>query len=66
MNLGKLQIVGHTRKEEIYHDEKSDALYIDTSPFTGNKLSAVLIKKSKVIETLNVTTIESDLNEQYV
>jgi serine/threonine protein phosphatase 1 len=65
MNLGKLQIVGHTRQQEVYHDEKSDALYIDTSPFTGNKLSAVLIEKSKVIETFTVTTLENDLNEQY-
>jgi len=65
MNLGKLQIVGHTRQQDVYHDEKSDALYIDTSPFTGNKLSAVILEKSKLIETLSVATIENDLNEQY-
>lgn len=65
INLGKLQIVGHTRQEEVYHDEKSDALYIDTSPFTGNKLSAVIIENSKLIETLSITTMENDLNEKY-
>ena len=65
MNLGKLQIVGHTRQQDVYHDEKSDALYIDTSPFTGNKLSAVLIEKSKLVDTIDVTTSENDLNEQY-
>jgi len=65
LNLGKLQIVGHTRQQEVTHDEKSDALYIDTSSFSGNKLSAVLIDNSKLVETLTVNTLESDLNERY-
>ena len=66
MNLGKLQIVGHTRQNEVYHDKKSNVLYIDTSPFSGNKLSAVIIEKSKLVDTLSVSTLENDLSEQYL
>ena len=31
LNLGKLQIVGHTRFEDVYHDKESNAVYIDTA-----------------------------------
>ena len=61
VNLGKLQIVGHTRKEEIQFVKKSNALYIDTSAYSGNKLTAVIIDKNKMIDSIAEFTDEKDL-----
>jgi serine/threonine protein phosphatase 1 len=61
MNLGKLQIVGHTRVDELYFDKKSNALYVDTSAYAGNKLSAAIIDKSNVVETLSIGTDQRDI-----
>ena len=61
VNLGKLQIVGHTRKEEIHFDKKSNTLYIDTSTYSGNKLTAVIIDKNKMIDSISEFTDEKDL-----
>ncbi len=58
INLGKLQVVGHTRMENVTLDEKSNAVYIDTSVYTGNKLSGVIIEANKVIEILSVPTFK--------
>ena len=56
MNVGKLQLVGHTRFEDIYHDTSANALYIDTSACGGNKLSAVIIEDNKLVDTIFVDT----------
>jgi serine/threonine protein phosphatase 1 len=61
LNLDKLQIVGHTIFQEVRHDKKSDALYIDTSAFAGNKLSAVIIEKNKLVESLSIETVPVDI-----
>lgn len=61
LNLGKLQIVGHTRFEDVYHDKESNAVYIDTAACSGNKLSAVIINENKIINTLSVTTDRTDI-----
>ena len=61
MDLGKLQVVGHTIFPEIYHDKKSNVLYIDTSAFAGNKLSAVIIDKNKMIDSISVETVPVDI-----
>ena len=61
INLGKLQVVGHTIFPEIYHDKKSNVLYIDTSAFAGNKLSAVIIDKNKMIDSISVETVPVDI-----
>ena len=61
LNLGKLQVVGHTRKNEIMSDEKNNAVYIDTSAYAGNELSAVIVDNSKVIDTIAVSTNEKDI-----
>jgi len=61
MNLGKLQIVGHTRVDEVYFDKKSNVLFVDTSAFAGNKLSAAIIDKCKVVETLSIETDSRDI-----
>ncbi|MCH7516636.1 MAG: serine/threonine protein phosphatase [Bacteroidetes bacterium] len=65
LNLGKLQIVGHTIQQDVNYDEKSNALYIDTSAFTGNKLSAVVVEQNKLIDTISIETRKEDLTEQY-
>lgn len=61
LNLGKLQIVGHTRFEDVYHDTESNAVYIDTAACSGNKLSAVVINENKIINILSVTTDRADI-----
>ncbi|MCZ6703288.1 MAG: metallophosphoesterase [Ignavibacteria bacterium] len=66
LNLGKLQIVGHTIQQDVNYDEKSNALYIDTSAFSGKKLSAVIVEQNKLIDTISIDTRKEDLNEQYI
>lgn len=61
LNIGKLQVVGHTIKKEIIHSEKTNALYIDTGAFLGNKLSAVIVQNNKVIEILEEKTNKEDI-----
>ena len=61
INLGKLQIVGHTRYKDIYYNKKSNTLYIDTSAFSGNKLSAVVIEKNDIVDEFYVPTIADDI-----
>ncbi len=52
LNLGKLQVVGHTTKSEITLVEDSNSVYIDTGVFLGNKLSAVIVHENSIIETI--------------
>jgi len=61
LNMGKLQVVGHTRFEEVYYDSESDAVYIDTAACSGNKLSAVIINENIIIDTLSVATDPVDI-----
>ncbi len=62
LNLGKLQVVGHTRREEVFYDKKSNTLYIDTSVYAGNKLSAVFIEDNKLAGIISVKTKPDDIN----
>jgi serine/threonine protein phosphatase 1 len=50
LNIGKLQIVGHTRMSEPIYDSIADAIYIDCGAVSGNKLLAVIVEKGKVLE----------------
>ncbi len=61
MNIGKLQIVGHTRREEVMFDMYSNVVYIDTSAYSGNKLSAVIIDNNKLLEVISVDTKLRDI-----
>ncbi|PKL82698.1 MAG: diadenosine tetraphosphatase [Ignavibacteriae bacterium HGW-Ignavibacteriae-3] len=61
LNLGKLQVVGHTTKHEITLVEDSNAVYIDTGVFLGNKLSAVIIHESAIVETIEVKAHMEDI-----
>jgi serine/threonine protein phosphatase 1 len=65
LNIGKLQIVGHSIKREITYVEKSNVVYIDTGAFLGNKLSAVIVEANKVIDRLEVRTHNSDIKKDY-
>ncbi len=60
-NIGKLQVVGHTKYEEVTFDKKSNGLYIDTGACGSNKLSCVIIEKGKWIDTLSSKTNILDL-----
>ncbi len=62
LNLGVLQIVGHTHSMEPKLDNSANALYIDTGAFRGNKLSAAIVEDSKIIEILSVGTIPKDIH----
>ena len=61
LNLGKLQIVGHTHDTEPRFDKRANTLYIDTGAFRGNKLSCAIVENSEVIEVLSVKTNNRDL-----
>ncbi len=61
MKLDKLQIVGHTRQSKVTYVEDNNSLYIDTSVYTGNKLSAVIIDKGELVDTFFVKTEKKDI-----
>jgi serine/threonine protein phosphatase 1 len=61
LNIGKLQVVGHTRQINVSFQEKNNVVYIDTSVYSGNKLSAVIIEKNTIVDILSVPTIEEDI-----
>jgi serine/threonine protein phosphatase 1 len=60
-DLGKLQIVGHTRQLDVQHLKKNNVAYIDTSVYTGNKLSAVIVDQGKISDVIAVHTYKEDL-----
>jgi len=61
LNLGKLQIIGHTKHQEIILDEDNNAVYIDTGAYVGNKLSAVIVDKEQIIDVIDVKTHLNDI-----
>ncbi len=65
LDLGKLQIVGHTRKNEVEHNKDNNTAYIDTSVYTRNKLTAIIVQKSEILDAISVRTISDDLPARY-
>jgi serine/threonine protein phosphatase 1 len=65
LNIGKLQVVGHTIKKEVTLLEKSNAVYIDTGAFLGNKLCAVIVENNRVTDLLEERTHNSDIRRDY-
>lgn len=61
LDLGKLQIVGHTRKNEVEYNKENNTAYIDTSVYTHNKLTAIIVKDNEIVDTISVPTISDDL-----
>jgi len=61
LNIGKLQVVGHTHQKEVTYIEESNAVYIDTAACIGNKLSAVIIHRNEIVDTLDEETHLEDI-----
>jgi len=61
LNLNKLQIVGHTRFEDVYYDKSSNAVYVDTASCSGNKLSAVIVNEGNIVDKISVPTETIDI-----
>ena len=65
LNIGKLQIVGHTHRKEVFFDKDANVIYIDTTAFGNNKLTAVIIEQNKLIETIDQNTNSDDVNRNW-
>jgi len=61
LNIGKLQVAGHTRRENVEFNKASNVVYIDTSVYMMNKLSAVIVEDNNIEDILSVSTNEEDL-----
>ncbi len=61
-NLGKLQVVGHTPQLEVMYIKENNTVYIDTSVYNGNKLSAVIVENNNILDTMSVATYDDDLD----
>ena len=66
LNIGKLQVVGHTHRKEVFFDKVSNALYIDTTAFGNNKLSAAIVEQNKLIEIIDQKTNADDVNRNWI
>lgn len=60
INLGKLQIVGHTRMFEVKQIDDNNTLYIDTAAVAGNKLTAAVVEEGRVLEIISLHTNQMD------
>ena len=65
LNIGKLQVVGHTHRKEVLFDEVSNALYIDTTAYGNNKLTSVIVDQNRLIDTLEEKTVIDDVNRNW-
>ena len=66
LNIGKLQIIGHTHRKEINFDKEANALYIDTTAYGNNKLTAVIVENNEVLEILDAKSSEEDVNINWI
>ncbi len=65
MNIGKLQVIGHTHRREVNYDKDSNAVYIDTTAFGMNKLSAVIVENDRIIEIIEQKTLKGDSDKRW-
>jgi len=61
LDIGKLQVVGHTPKKEITFDKKANVLYVDTGAFLKNSLSCAIIENNKWIDGISIKTNREDV-----
>ncbi len=61
MNIGKLQIFGHTKHQKIIFNEDSNSANIDTGASYGNKLSAVVVHNNEIVDTFEEFAHMDDL-----
>jgi len=62
LDLGKLQIVGHTRRQNVTYQKWNNVVYIDTSVYTSNKLSTVIVEEGGIIAKHSVPTNNKDID----
>jgi serine/threonine protein phosphatase 1 len=65
LNIGKLQIIGHTHRKEVFHNKDSNVLYIDTTAYGNNKLTAVIVEENNLLDTLDENTHPEDINRNW-
>lgn len=66
LNIGRLQVIGHTHRKEVFFDKVSNAIYIDTTAFGNNKLSAAIVEQNKLIEIIDQKTNADDVNRNWI
>jgi serine/threonine protein phosphatase 1 len=66
LNIGKLQVVGHTHRKEVHFDKEANALYIDTTAYGNNKLSAAIVEQNKLVEIIDQQTCIDDVNRNWI
>lgn len=65
LNIGKLQIVGHTHRKEVYFDKDANALYIDTTSYGNNKLTSAIVHENKLVEIISENSSVEDVNRNW-
>ncbi|MFN4111945.1 MAG: metallophosphoesterase [Ignavibacteria bacterium] len=63
INIGKIQIIGHTRRFEIMHDKNANVYYIDTGCAYGNKLTAVVVNENEIIDKFQIQVFNEDITQ---
>ena len=61
LDLGKFQVVGHTKQSQITVVEESNSWYIDTGACVGNNLCAIIVHKNQFIESIEEKTQIKDI-----
>ncbi len=61
INIGKIQIIGHTRKFETLYDKNANVYYIDTGCVYGNKLTAVIVSENEIVEKFQLPVFQEDI-----
>ncbi|MCX6149576.1 MAG: metallophosphoesterase [Ignavibacteriales bacterium] len=61
LNMGKLQLVGHSKQSEVRIDTRANAVYIDTGACAGNKLSCAIVENNKIVEVISEKTNAKDI-----
>jgi serine/threonine protein phosphatase 1 len=65
MNIGKLQVVGHTHRKETFYNQVSNVVYIDTTAFGMNKLTAVIVDQNKIVDIIDQKTFRDDTDSRW-
>ncbi len=61
LDIGKMQVIGHTKQKEVTLDRDSNSVYIDTGACLGNKLSSVIIENSQIVKVIEIKTELQDI-----
>jgi len=66
LNISKLQVVGHTHRKEVFFDKDANAIYIDTTAYGNNKLSAAIIENNVLVEVIDQKSCIDDVNRNWI